>query len=83
MYALVLVSWISGVLSTWLVRHDLEVGASPHFRIGVALVLALSASWGTSRWIGRAGMRALHPWLGATAILLGAAQVFFGLQITP
>lgn len=83
MYALVLVSWISGVLSTWLVRNDLEVAASPHFRIGGALVLALSASWVTSRWMHRAEIRWLHPWLGASAMLLAAAQVFFGLQITP
>lgn len=82
-YALVLVSWLTGVLSTWLVRNDLEVAASPHFRIGVALVLALSASWLTSRWIRRADMRGLHPWFGAAAMLLAAAQVFFGLQITP
>ncbi len=83
MYALVLVSWIGGVLSTWLVRNDLEVAASPHFRIGGALVLALSASWATSRWMHRAEVRGLHPWLGAAAMLLAAAQVFFGLQITP
>ena len=82
-YALVLVSWVSGVLSTWLVRNDLEVAASPHFRIGGALVLALSASWVTSRWMHRTEIRGVHPWLGASAMLLAAAQVFFGLQITP
>jgi len=83
MYALVVVSWVGGFLSTWLLRRDLELGASPHLRIGAALVLALSAGALTSRWIHRPAVRAVHPWFGAAAMLLAAAQVFFGLQITP
>jgi hypothetical protein len=83
MYALVLATWAGGLLSTWLLRRDLEPAASPHFRIGVAVVFALSGSALTSRWMGRPAMRAVHPWFGAAAMLLAAAQVFFGLQITP
>jgi hypothetical protein len=83
MCGLIIVSWIGGFVSTWLLRHDLELGASPHLRIGVALVLALSGGLLTSRWMGRREVRALHPWFGAAAMLLAAAQVFFGLQITP
>jgi hypothetical protein len=82
-YGLILASWVGGFASTWLLRHDLELGASTHLRIGVALVLALSAGVVTSRWMQRAEVRAIHPWLGAAALLLAAAQVFFGLQITP
>ncbi len=82
-YALVLASWVGGLVSTWLLRHDLELAASPHLRIGVALVLALSGGMFTSRWMAWPGMRALHPWFGIAAMLLAAAQVFFGLQITP
>ena len=83
LYGLVLVSWIGGVLSTWLLRRDLELAASPHFRIGILLVLALSGSVLTSRLMTRTMMRAIHPWCGVAAMLLAAAQVFFGLQITP
>ncbi len=83
MYTLMLLTWSGGVLSTWLVRRDLDLAASTHFRIGVAIVLALTASWLTSRAMRRTEIRALHPWLGAAAMLLAAAQVFFGLQITP
>jgi hypothetical protein len=83
MYILVLASWVGGFLSTWLLRHDLELATSVHFRIGVASVSVLSAGALTSRWIGRPEMRAAHPWFGVAAILLAAAQVFFGLQITP
>ena len=83
MYGLIIVSWIGGLVSTWLLRHDLDLGGSTHLRIGVALVLALSGGVVTSRWMRRAEIRALHPWFGAAAMLLAAAQVFFGLQITP
>jgi len=83
MYALALASWAGGVLSTWLLRHDLELTASAHFRIGCALLSALSAGAVSSRWMRRPAVRFLHPWFGAAAMLLAAAQVFFGLQITP
>ena len=83
MYGLILASWVAGVLSTWLLRRDLEVGASAHFRVGVVLVLVLSGGALTSRWMRDATVRSLHPWFGAAAMLLAAAQVFFGLQITP
>ncbi len=82
-FCLILASWAAGFVSTWLLRRDLELGASPHLRIGTALVLALSGGALTSRWMHRAEIRAVHPWFGAAAMLLAAAQVFFGLQITP
>ena len=49
----------------------------------LAILLALSAGAVTSRWMQRPQIRALHPWFGAAAMLLAAAQVFFGLQLTP
>jgi hypothetical protein len=82
-YGITLASWAGGFASTWLLRRDLELGEGAHFRIGVALVIALSGGALTSRWMDRASIRALHPWFGAAAMLLAAAQVFFGLQITP
>lgn len=83
MYALILVSWVAGFLSTWWLRHDLELATSTHLQIGVALVAAVSAGALSSRWIGHPAGRAIHPWFGVAAMLLAAAQVFFGLQITP
>jgi Na+/proline symporter len=82
-YALTLLSWVGGVVSTWLLRADLELAASPHFGIGVAIAVALSAGFLSSRWMHRPPVRGLHPWFGVAAMLLAAAQVFFGLQITP
>lgn len=83
MFWLVVAAWIAGFLSTWLLRSDLDLASSTHFEIGTALVAALSGGALTSRWMNRADVRALHPWFGAAAMLLAAAQVFFGLQITP
>ncbi len=83
MYGFIIASWFGGFVSTWQLRHDLELGGSTHLRIGVALVLALSGGALTSRWMQQPQVRAIHPWLGAAAMLLAAAQVFFGLQITP
>ena len=82
-YWLVVASWIGGVASTWRLRTDLELASSAHFRIGTALVLAMTAAALSSRWMQRTEIRAIHPWFGIAAILLAAAQVFFGLQITP
>lgn len=80
---LIVISWGGGLLSIWQLRSDLEIGESAHLRIGIALVIALSASAVSARWMSRAQVRALHPWFGVAAMLLAAAQVFFGLQITP
>jgi len=82
-YWLILISWVGGLLSTWWLRRDLELGASAHLRIGLALVAILTASAVTSRWLQTTRWRDIHPWLGVVALLLAAAQVFFGLQITP
>jgi hypothetical protein len=82
-YALTLLSWVGGIVSTWLLRADLELAASPHFDIGVAIAVALSAGFLSSHWMRRPTVRGLHPWFGVAAMLLAAAQVFFGLQITP
>lgn len=82
-YVIVLVAWAGGIASTWLLRPDLELAASAHFRCGGAVVLALSGSALSARRMELPAVRAAHPWFGAAAILLAAAQVFFGLQITP
>ena len=82
-FCLVLITWSAGFLSTWLLRHDLELGASAHLRIGSALVIALLGSAVTAKRMNQAQWREVHPWFGIVALLLAAAQVFFGLQITP
>ena len=80
---LMLASWVGGVATTWWLRRDLEVGASTHFTLGVVLVAALVGGWATARRMENRTLREIHPWFGVAALLLAAAQVFFGLQITP
>lgn len=82
-YGLILASWVGGVVTTWLLRPELELADSQHFRVGLALVAAFSASALSSRWIRIPAVRSLHPWFGVAGMLLAAAQIFFGLQITP
>jgi len=83
LYGLMLLSWLGGLLSTWLLRPDLRLFGTTHLRIGTVLVVAMTGAWLTSRRMHVPAVRAAHPWFGAAAMLLAAAQVFFGLQITP
>ena len=83
MYGAVLASFAGGLVTTWLLRPELALFDSTHFSIGVALTAALTGSAVTARCMRRDVVRDLHPWFGAAAMLLAAAQVFFGLQITP
>ena len=83
LYSMVLAVWTSGLVSSWMLRRDLPVRQTGHFRVGSLLVLVLSGSALSSHWMTRSWIRGVHPWLGAGAILLAAAQVFFGLEILP
>lgn len=84
-YGLTALAWVAGLVSTWLLREDLELAASRHFLAGSLLVALLSASALTSRAMlaGNRTAREIHPWLGAAAALLAAAQFATGLQLTP
>lgn len=80
---LILLSWPAGLATTWAWRADLVLADSAHFGMGGALVLLVAGSWISSRFLNRRAVRELHPWFGVAAMLVGAAQLFFGLQITP
>ncbi len=80
-YGLMVATWAGGLLTMWWFRPDRALASSGHFRGGVAMVVLLSVSAFSSRWMERPAVRSLHPWFGATALLVAAAQVFLGLQI--
>lgn len=83
LFVLMLASWLGGVASTWLGRSNLEIFRTTHFRMGTVLIVAVTGAYLTSRRMHLPSLRAAHPWLGAAAMLLAAAQAFFGLQIAP
>ncbi len=83
-YGAVLVAWASGLATVYWLRDDLDLAASGHFTTGSAMAALLTAAAILSRRIAReAWARRVHPWLGATAVLLGGLQVFLGLQLMP
>jgi len=84
-YWTVLASWAGGLGSTIWWRDDLGVTSTLHFRTGTAMAVLLTASALSARAMrrGNATAREIHPWLGATAVLLAAAHVVAGLRIMP
>jgi len=83
-YALMLASWVGGVVTTWALRSDIEVFDSGHFTVGSAICALLTAGALVSRRVPTdPRARVIHPLLGATALLLCGVQVFLGLQLTP
>jgi hypothetical protein len=84
-YAGMLLVWVGGMMSTVFLRDDIDFAETFHFRIGTVMALLMTASFLTSRMManGSRTARELHPWLGAGAVLLAAAQAVTGLRITP
>jgi Protein of unknown function (DUF4079) len=84
MYACFVGNWLAGFLTLRAWRPDIESAASGHFTVGTAIVLLLTAGFLLSRRIRvDARARAIHPVLGALALLLCGFQVFLGLQLLP
>ncbi|MCX8071955.1 MAG: DUF4079 family protein [Candidatus Binatia bacterium] len=78
----VLSAHVSGLGAVWWARDDLVVASSGHFRTGSVLVLLLLLLFMSQPFMHRAEVRQLHPWIGALALLVAGAHVFFGLQLT-
>ena len=81
---LVAINWVAGLVTVWFDPRNLDLATSMHFRVGTGLVVLYGTAALISRWIDddpRA--RAVHPWIGAVALLLSGVQVFLGLQLMP
>lgn len=83
MFAALAGTWTAGLAVTWATRPPAELAASAHFKAGVALVAVLAAGALSARWMNVRWVRDVHPWFGVLALLLGAVQVVFGLQLLP
>lgn len=84
-YIAVIAAWLGGWLSAEFLRPDLGDASALHLRSGTLVLALLSASALLARAMrrGNASAREIHPWLGAAALLLAAAQAVTGLRIMP
>jgi hypothetical protein len=83
-YLLVLLNWPAGYAATVWLRPEIEAAASGHFAVGIGIVGVFTAAALLSRRVRvdpRA--RAIHPIIGAVALLLCGIQIFLGLQLLP
>ncbi len=83
-YGLVLANFGGGVVSCWLWRDEEDLATSGHFTVGGVVVALFTLGALLSRRIDAdPRARALHPWVGAAALLACGVQIFLGLQIVP
>jgi hypothetical protein len=83
-YGLVLANFAGGLVSCWLWRDEEDLATSGHFTVGIALIVLFTAgAWLSRRIATDSRARALHPWIGAAALLAAGVQIFLGLQIVP
>ena len=82
--AFVVANFVGGLVSAWLWRDPEDLAASGHYTVGI-VVLALFVATAVLGWrIDRSPrVRAIHPWVGAAALLASGVQIFLGLQIVP
>ena len=83
-YGLVIANFAAGLVSTWLWRDEEDLATSGHFTVGIVLIALLTTgAWLSRRIATDPRARALHPWVGAAALLMAGVQIFLGLQIVP
>jgi hypothetical protein len=78
---LVLGNWLLGLATVWVYRPELTPAASTHFIAGSAVVVALTLARQLSFRMADPRVRAAHPWVGLTALVLAGVQAFLGLQL--
>ena len=82
--ALVVANFVGGLASAWLWRDPEDLAASGHYTVGIVVVVLFAASAVIGLRIDRKpALRAIHPWIGAAALLASGVQIFLGLQIVP
>lgn len=82
--ALVVGDFVGGLGSAWLWRDPEDLAASGHYTVGVVVLVLFALAGAVGLRIARMPrLRAVHPWIGAAALLASAVQIFLGLQIVP
>ena len=84
LYALVVANWIGGLVTVRWLEPSLAEASVPHLQVGTAIVVLFTvAALLSPRVPVDARARAVHPILGAAAVLLCGFQIFLGLQLLP
>jgi len=84
LYALVVVNWVGGLVAVRWLEPSLAEASASHLKVGTLIVaLFTGAALLSSRVPVDVRARAVHPLLGAAAVLLSGFQIFLGLQLLP
>jgi hypothetical protein len=77
-------SLATGIGTTVLLRPDLRLGETWHLALGITVVALFSLGGLLTRAFTRdPRLRAIHPWIGIAAVLIGAAHAIAGIELLP
>ena len=82
-YAGILGSLATGMLSTAWLRDDLDFAGSPHFWIGCATAGTLGLNWAVWQLSDPVRAALLHRWIGLLALMMATLQAALGLGLLP
>ena len=84
LYGLVVANWVAGLVAVRWLEPSLAEASDSHLKVGTLIVVLFTgAAFLSSRVPVDARARAVHPLLGAAAVLLSGFQIFLGLQLLP
>ena len=84
LYALVVLNWIGGLFAVRGLEPSLAEASQTHLTVGTLILALFTLAALLSPHVPvDARARAVHPVLGAAAVLLGGLQIFLGLQLLP
>jgi len=84
LWALVVLNWVAGLVAVRRLEPSLAEASQGHLIVGTLILtlFSLAAVLSPHVPVDRRA-RAVHPILGAAAVLLGGYQIFLGLQLLP